>query len=1688
MSTLQLNGYRIEGGTEEARLGTYSAVELADGAGVELVQLRASDRTAAIVARVRWKYSVIQDLHAEQLEGIKHILDAPGGPVLVFEHDGSPSLERLLAQAPPAAALIFGVGLAAARGLEALHTAGLVHGDMCPANIRVEPDGVRLARPGLWDLRFDQGWPASDPEVARSILPYLAPERTGRIDRTADHRADLYGLGTVLYEMMTGAPPFVGAEALEVVHGHLARAPRSPESARPELHPILAEIVLRLLAKEPDERYQTAFGLRRDLERAQARSVGDRAFELGRDDRERRLRDGGQLRGRGAELAALNAAFETIRRGAPPLWVWMTGETGLGKSRLAAAMRPATTRKNGAYLTCRFQAQHTESRPFETLFLAVRGRIRQLLSLTEIWVTAWRERLVALLDADIPLLVGRVPELAHLLDSAAAVPSHGASDTHLAAALQRLIQAIARPDEPLVLHADNLHLADAASLSVLEALLTAPSAHSMLLLGTSGGGEDRLERLAERLTQHGAPPQRLMIGPLTDEAITEIVADTLGLSVERSAELGALVSSKTGGNPFFARQFLQRLLQDDALVFDRQQGWSWCIEDVRARHVTENVAELMHLRLARQRPAVRELLQKAACLGERIDPAQLEPLLGLPAEQLVGRLRPLVDAGLLVQDGSLFAFAHVRAWATAYDQLDPEHRIQTHLDLARLLRDQPGGASVEQQLAQQYHKGWQALTDADERTDVAQLLEKTARRARRLGNFDTAKTYLTTAETLLDLLPTRPQPLVARVATGLARLRWLAGDRDTAEHGLQLALLSLTERLERARVLDELLVLGTAAGRHEQALELAHQALVLLDHEPPPPSRLSFQPLDEGQLEALLTQPSDADPTLQLVSRLLDHAAQAAYWCDRHRFEALVDQGIGLLLEHGSLEAAPALLALHAYVCATIGGRHRAALPQAQFALRLAHARGDTDHKPLVLHILGCRLLPWLRPLREVLPMVTEGLTLARRGGEPLFINYHSLWQNAVLPFLLGHPLPVLRVGLRTLTANAGVGQEPVASALVQGFVAFVDCLEGADDALVSRPLTTRNPLDTDLPRYAQLGMRAMVQTLLGDPGAALETLEALPPHAGRMGGELLTTEVAFFTALALAAVAGRTHEAQSRHRDRLAELEVIFEGLSHDCPDNFEHRLQSIRAEQARLGGRPYEAAALYDKAIATALRGGFQRDAAIAQELAGRLYRAQGRDAFARAYLSEARDGFQQYGATAKVEQMQQRHGDLLASATWASAAAASLELVGSAQSLDQWAITEACHALSGEMVPERLLERLTRLVLTGSGAQRCVILLDDPSRTLRVEADAHIDGDVQRPDGGAVPMDLLRYTRRTGAAILIPDARQNEQYGHADYFRDAEVRSVFCTPIDKAGKPVGVLYLENTLTAGAFDTLDTEFLRLLTAQFAISLETARLYQALRAEIEERERAQQEVSSLNRHLVRKNQELETILYVTSHDLRTPLVTIGGFTHELAGTLEQLQGVVSKHGLLPEAAPLAEEIDEALSCIGRGVHRMDTLLNAVSQIGGLGRVPIDPRTVDMAQLATELRAELSATIGAVEGELEIGALPSCVADPARTRELLFNLLDNAFRHTGHAPRVHLGGRRRGREVIYAISDNGPGIEPAWRERIFDLFQAAGPAAGQGLGLTVARRIAGHHDGRLWVESDPGHGATFYLSLPAAPD
>lgn len=1450
-----------------------------DAASVLLKRPIEADASPADIELLEREFTLMRSLPIEAVTKPHELMTDARLCTLVLEDHGGKTLAALMRDSRPPLGWVLDYAAQLAAVLAELHRCGVVYLGLRPQAVLVEGPARRIRLADFSEAAHG-GAETAAPLAARlyrSRLAYAAPEQTGRIGRACDHRSDFYSLGVLLYELLCGRLPFDSADPLALMHGHVAKIPVAPAEIDTALPLPISQMVMKLLAKAPEERYQSEQALQRDLSRCRqewSRYGRVLPFDIAARDVAEQFAVPRRLYGRDAERAALYSAFERACQGRARLLL-VAGYAGVGKTTLIQALHEPAARAGGLFVSGKFD-QLSGDAPYRALTQALRRLVQRALAEPAPQLALRRQRLASTLGDNVATVAALIPELAGVfgapLPSPSALPPAEAHN-RLMRAVQQFIASQVSAEHPLILFLDDLQWADAGSLQLLESMLASATLQHLLLVGAYRDNEvepgHRLLATVAALQDAGLPIERIELAPLALPALTQLTADTLHVAPDAAAPLAELLLAKTAGNPFFTTQLLMSLHRDGLIAFDVAQArWGCQLERVAAAGTTDNVADLMSRKIDRLAPVTRSVLTLAACIGHRFDARTVAVVSEQGLQATLSDLAEAALEGLIVaEDEHAFVFVHDRVQQAAYARIAPERRPQVHLSVGRLMLAQRRLAPRDEDLfdvVSHLNLGAPLVESRAERLELARLNLDAGRKARLTSAFSSALAYFRAGIWLLDDAQWHSHyELAYALWFGAAQCDYLGGHFEAAEQAMATLLKHAAGAQDRARVFSLRMVQHENMARYADALDSARAGLALFDMSLPDDEAHKHAALTQeieaievliGQrdIASLIELPAMHDDGVRMVMSILTDIWSPVYILGDAVLARLISARlVRLSLEHGQCEESAYGYVTHAITVGPVRRDYEAAYAFGSLALQVNQRFDDRRRRAKIQQQFHAHVNLWCRPMQSCIEYAKEACRSGLASGDFLYAAYGAStesWPAIVSCQNLGDCVRSLEPNLALVVT---LRNTPFADVL-RMVMAWARALQGGTDAPLSLSHSEGDGFDEaayaltyrDNPFFSMFHAiaRLHIGFLQDDQVQALAAVRAVRRSAHQLSGMIWSVLFDVWGSLTLAANLDHAADGDERS-DWLALMraaQASLAVLARSCAVNFRCHALLLDAELERIAGRQDAALDRYEQAIAQADDAGSVQQQALANELFARFWLGRGNRGIAALYLRAALTQYRAWGAQAKVRSMQARHGDLLGRAVTPRNAAP-------LESLDLATIVKAAHAIAETSDLDRLLERLLQIAIENAGARRGV-LIEESDGELQLVAEGLSDGSpVTLLHGASLREEPVRCSRavvdyvwRTRASLVIDDATADDRFAGDAYVAATRLKSVLCLPIVHQGEFSAMLYLENDLARDAFDPQRIELIQVLMAQGSISLANARLAHRMRREMSERQRAE--------------------------------------------------------------------------------------------------------------------------------------------------------------------------------------------------------------------------------------------------------
>jgi len=1773
------------------------------------------------LVQFRNQYAIAKNLDIPGIVKPHSLLRYKNGYALIMEEDiGAISLAEYQRQFSVSMAQFWEIAIQIAEILHHLHQNQIIHKDIKPANILIHPETqqIKLTDFSISSLLPKETQSLQTPNVLEGTLAYLSPEQTGRMNRGIDYRSDFYSLGVTFYELLVGKRPFDSDDPLELVHAHIAKIP--PKIPDPQVPTPLANIVMKLMAKNAEQRYQSALGLKYDLEkcRVEYQEIGKiESFTLGERDLCDRFLIPEKLYGRETEVQALLDAFERVASGKTEMML-VAGFSGIGKTAVVNEVHKPITRQKGYFIQGKFD-QFNRNIPFSAFVIAFRSLMGQLLGESDAELQKWKGKILEALGESGQVIVDVIPELERIIGEQPPVPelSGSAAQNRFNLLFEKFIAVFTTIDHPLTLFLDDLQWADSASLNLLKVLIGDNQTGYLLLLGAYRDNEvfpahplmltlGELEKRSDpasakdasgrdqaRSPSHGNADQEregapreenttistMTLAPLSVTHINQLVAETLSCPVELATPLTDLVYQKTKGNPFFTTQFLKGLHEDRLISFNPNLGyWECDLVKVRDAALTDDVVEFMAKRLYKLPAATQKVLKLAACIGNQFDLETLaiicESLSDEVAETLWSSLReglilPQSEAykffqGWKEEDGQAegitvsYRFLHDRVQQAAYSLIAEEQKQETHFNIGTLLLEKTPESQLEERIFEiipHLNRGIEMITSQEKQLQLCELNLLATQKAKSCTAYVAAWEYLEMGIQLLEDNSWQTHyDLTLNLYTEAVEINYLKSDFEAMEKMAEIVFSHARDIMDRVKVYETQVQRLSVQNQFVDAIEVGLNCLKLLGVdlplEPTAEEVESWQEkakaaMEEFSDEAIVELPDVTDQKMKATMGMLSRLMPPCYFGRPSLLAVVVCQSVLFSLEYGNTFDTPSAFSTYALVLCSANDIPRG-YRSGNIAKQILKKQNSNPRKAFVFNSFYTFISHWGQHCRNGIAALYEGYQSGLEVGDLQSAAY-TLGNHIRSKFCVGKELGGLIPGLKQ-------------------FVEFCYSIKFEGTALytISTLQTVHNLINLSERPWSLQGEfcdeTAIVETLQKNKNLAgltihnfnkiylnylfegdldvLSFLSKVEEDLKALGGHLFLPLLIFITGLTYLSMAGKEiGEQRNQCLEKATKWCDRMDFWAGHAPMNYQHKSDLMQAEKCRVLGQKLEAIELYDKAIAGAKENEYIQEEALAKELAAKFYLDWGKETIAGAYMQEAYYCYAQWGAKAKIEQLEKLYPQLLSpifqqqqlggtanskigtltKGTVSNTATSAGEL------LDLASLMKASRSLSQEIDLKSAIANFMQVIQENAGAETIAIMIwEEDILMLSAYATAEEMSIASIPieTSNKVPLTLINCVKNTRKYLILEDAKKANNYAGDNYIQKYQPQSILCLPLIDRGQLIGILYLENNQARGAFTSDRIEIFNLLCSQAAIALQNAQLYDKEQQARNKLQEALRDLQQAQLQLVQseKMATLGNLVAGVAHEINNPVGFIGG---NVSAAQQYLQDLLSILCLYQENTSIPQEIAEQIEelepdfiaedfpkLIASMEDGCNIIRNISKSLRTFSRTDTVSKTefnihggIDSTLLILKYRLKANNQRPDIEIVKKYGKIPTVKCYPGQLNQVFMNLFANAidaldesnqgknFLEIQKAPNcititTELSGDKK--SVIVRIADNGTGMPEEVKARLFEQgFTTKGVGKGTGLGMAIAYQIVTEkHGGEITCNSKVGQGTIFTIMIP----
>ncbi|MDP5018948.1 MAG: AAA family ATPase, partial [Dolichospermum sp.] len=1474
---------------ESANSLVYRAKRTTDNQSVILKLLQESYPTPEELVRYKQEYEITHNLNITGICRSLSLEKYQNRLIIIFDDFGGESLRKWIENRTFNLKEFLQIAIGTTDSLIQIHRENIIHKDINPANIvyNFHTQEIKIIDFGISTLLTKENPILKNPHVLEGTLAYISPEQTGRMNRSLDYRTDFYSLGVTFYELLTNQLPFATTDALELVHWHIAKQPLSASQINPEIPQVVSDIILKLMAKTAEERYQSAVGIKADLEKClnQLQSNGSIAnFSISHQDISDKFQIPQKLYGREKEIGTLLNTFERVSVNSSELML-INGYSGIGKSALVQELYKPITQKRGYFISGKFD-QYQRNIPYSAIVNAFQQLIKQLLAEPEAQLQKWQKQILKSVGINGQILIDVIPELELIIGKQSGITevSGNESQNRFKLVFQNFIQVFTKPEHPLVIFLDDLQWADSASLKLME-LLMSSSSQGLFLIGACRDNEvsavHPLILTLEEIASNEKIINSIYLLPLTLNTTRKIISDTLKCPEEQIKELADLVQLKTEGNPFFINEFLKSLYTENLLEFNFDSlHWQWDLEKINSRGFSDNVVELMSGKIQKLPENTQQILKLAACIGNQFDLNTLSLIIEKPLREIIDNLESAINYSLIIPLGSNeeielaildpesenyqlpeYKFVHDRIQQAAYSLIPEQERNITHYQIGKLLLQQTASTAIDEQIfrvVNQLNYGIELINNQIERDELAQLNLFAAHKARNATAYQAAKDYAQIGLNSLenrDSAWQRQYEMTLKLHEIAVELASLCGEFEQMNGWFNAVIDHAETALERVSVYIVKIHSLVAQNKFFEAISIGQSILKQLGVDiPDHPSEQHIQEviksinilMENHSIEELIHLPNMVDTEKLAIMQVAASICPVCIIVASPLLPLVIVLQVSLSIQYGNSSTSAFGYASYGTFLNIFTEDVTIADSFSRLAYQMVSAADGKNVRSATYAMIGFYLHHRKSHLRLMLAINQAGYQAGLETGQLDYVGYngHGFCLNS---FWCGQPLTELEKQIRAYRQQLLDFQQLTTanycSLLWETTLFLLGNPEkinisfqqsGDEEQLVSQSLAAK-----DIYRiFAFYLYRAILQFLMGDIiQASADAVQARQYILGILAG-IIEAGLYFYDSLITLAIVPSSLDEVDKQQQTVKENQSKLQFWAEHAPMNYLHKWQLVEAEKCRVLGEKLAAIDYYDQAIAGAKDNGYIQEVALACELAAKFYLSQKKELSARAYMQEARYYYQRWGAKVKVKQLENQYPQLLTATQGSVSKNTTLVGVtssGSNTNLDIASIIKASQAISGEIMLDKLLSSLMKILIENAGAQTGFLILEHQGRFL-IEAEGQIDIDqvivlqsLPLENSNKFSVSIIRYVVRTQETIVLNNATKEGQFTNDYYVQNHQPQSILCIPLINQGKLISIVYLENNLTTGAFTEERVQIIKLLSGQAAIAIENARFYQKM-------------------------------------------------------------------------------------------------------------------------------------------------------------------------------------------------------------------------------------------------------------------
>jgi predicted ATPase/signal transduction histidine kinase len=1600
--------------------------------------------------------------------------------------------------------------------IEEYNKRNVIYGYVNPKNIIIykNMDKVKL-------LDFEH----IDNDISYNIL-YMSPEQIGKIGNEVDYRTDFYSFGVTLYRAITGIVPIKGNNEMELTYSLVAKNPIPPHLMNPNIPVVVSKIIMKLLSKDPEDRYKSSYGIRSDLSKC-CISLLDKGyieeFTICENDISDKFKFTNKIYGRDKEIEEIMDKYFRACTGELQV-VYLTGSEGMGKTTIIKEIRSRVLKEGGTFVSGKCDKYNTS--PYAPLIQSTRELVIKLLMASKERLKKIKKNILEAVGDDGQIIIDVIPEVEYIIGKQPPVESvsHSELENKFNRVFGKFFKSLLCKEYPVVIFWDNLQWADAATINAISMHGFDKENKYLLIIGSfreeKAGRNIYLQSIFNK-DVNSVNITNIRLNPLNKKSIKDLVCDTLYCSKERTIELTQLISLRTGGNPLFIKMLLDTLHSEGILKFNHEiNQWTWDIDSIKSIGIYNSVLDLIVKKIERLPKETQKTLQMASCIGTEFELGILASIMNKTINEIYSCIMPAIKEGIIVSEinyiksyylrhknSYIYRFAHNQIHKQIYNHINRDKKMQYHYIIGTALQNSKDEERIFQ-VVSQLNRAFKLLIKNEDVHNLVRLNLIAGKKSKKSAAYEVALKYFRIGYKLLkEDSWTTNYNLAYDISSELAESEYMNGNIQRADRLIKVILEHAKTNVEIARIYNMKIHVDIYFGKYKEAVETGIEGLRLFGVKIPEkihPLKIFSEAVKvywnlRGKNIYSIFEKDLIDKRYENqieIKKLLSNIRTATFLSNKSLFFLTVLKETNIVLKYGSLENRYFTNIGYGIFLSLIG-RYKESL---EFGLMDLEACKNNKHA-LSNSLMGFSnfILPWVDKFETVLEYLKKAYNTCIESGE-IILSIYTASNIVAISYIKGEELEKLHEGIIKYIKITNKSRNQIGRQIFRFKNVIEDLMGETCHVMNYKPYNNTLINDKEV-LNGSYTYAILLNYIHGNYYEATRYIYLGDKEAKLLSGTLVQVFYYFYAALSIAAVIDKDNfENKKYYIKKLKEYNNIIRKWAQTCPSNYLSYHLIVQAETYRVDSMYDKAEVFYDKAIKVSVENQLLHNAALANELAGEYYKSKGSKNLYKSYIISSYDFYKKWGAIMKLRQLEEKYEEVFQKLDdkWSfvyhenreydEKESISYEL-GIKSSYDMMAAIRASQAISSEIVLENLLKKLMKILIENTGAIWGCLILNKNEELL-----VHIEGSVDKINSlfskpvsmdkyHMVPRHVVNYVASTKQSVVLKNAYNEEMFAHDSYISRNKVKSLLCAPIIKKGELIGIIYLDNRLASRVFSEEKLTIVNLLALQGAISIQNAYMYEKINELNKGLEKTVEErTKSLNESI--KYEEMRTEFFANlSHELRTPLnVIFGG--HQMMEVL------------LKENLPLksGDKIQKYMGIIKQNCYRLVRLINNLIDITKIdsGYFQVDLVNADIVNVVESITLSVAEYIESKGIELIFDTFVEekiIACDPDKIERIILNLLSNSIKFTNKGGHIKVTMYEKEDNIVISVKDDGIGIPEEKRQAIFERFNQVDKSLsrnreGSGIGLSIVKALVEMHSGTISVNSSLGNGSEFLIELP----